>query len=311
MPSKPDSAAARATEASHPAGSSSHRNREICSTKPSSAGCRRCSPAARPAPGLCAGSIVAGPAPASAPRPAPAPLPASAPVPAPAPTAGPAPAPASASAPAPPSVSARSTMSQPSAVTSLVTARIRRNCASSAAAGTGWSRARLRWRHTAGLAVSSTATVGRPARRASSSWPRRRAASWPSVSTTVVSPRPSRAATIWSSSAKASADASRSCSPLPTTLRSTSAETTSWGRYRRAAQVDLPDPAGPISTTRAGSGMAAVTAISLAPGPGRLDAGGGRPDPGLGRAGRRAAAGPAPRSSRAVRAGGRMASRRC
>src|SRR5215831_17244921 len=74
---------------------------------------------------------------------------------------------------------------------------------------------------------------------------------------TVVSPRRSRAATIWSSSVKASADASRSCSPLPTTARSWSEETTSCGRYRAAAQADLPEPAGPASTTSAGSGMAA------------------------------------------------------
>jgi uncharacterized protein YbjQ (UPF0145 family) len=73
---------------------------------------------------------------------------------------------------------------------------------------------------------------------------------------TVLSPRRSRAATIWSSTANASADASRSCSPLPTTARSWSDETTSCGRYRCAAQADLPDPEGPTSTTSAGSGTA-------------------------------------------------------
>jgi len=73
---------------------------------------------------------------------------------------------------------------------------------------------------------------------------------------TVVRPRRSRAATIWSSSVNASADASRSCSPLPTTARNWSEETTSCGRYLAAAQADLPDPAGPTSTTSAGSGTA-------------------------------------------------------
>ena len=58
------------------------------------------------------------------------------------------------------------------------------------------------------------------------SQPRRRAGSVPSVSTTVVRRRPRRAATTCSSSEKASAEASRSCSPLPTTPRSASEETT-------------------------------------------------------------------------------------
>ena len=81
------------------------------------------------------------------------------------------------------------------------------------------------------------------------------------MSTTVVSPRRTRAATMWSSSANASSDASRSCSPLPTTPRSRSDDTTSGFRYRPLAHADFPDPAGPTSTTSAGSGMAPSDSI--------------------------------------------------
>ena len=52
----------------------------------------------------------------------------------------------------------------------------------------------------------------------------------PRVSTTVVRPRPRRAATTVSSRANASSEASRSCGPLPTTPRSASEETTSCAR---------------------------------------------------------------------------------
>ena len=63
--------------------------------------------------------------------------------------------------------------------------------------------------------------------RAAASQAVRRSASRPSVSTTVVRPRPSRAATTVSSRANASVEASRSCGPLPTTPRSASEETIS------------------------------------------------------------------------------------
>ena len=86
----------------------------------------------------------------------------------------------------------------------------------------------------------------------------------PRVSTTVHRPRPSRAATIVSSRANASAEASRSCGPLPTTPRSASDETISSRRYRSAAQVDLPEPEAPTRTTSAGSGRRAV--LSRTPG---------------------------------------------
>ena len=79
---------------------------------------------------------------------------------------------------------------------------------------------RLRCRQRAGSVSNSTATAGSPAAEPVPGMPRRRPASRPSVSTTVVSCRRARAATIWSSSANASAEASRSCSPLPTTARS-------------------------------------------------------------------------------------------
>ncbi len=156
----------------------------------------------------------------------------------------------------------RVTRSQPSAPSSATAAGTRRSWPSSTVAGTLRSRSALRRRHTAGSVSNSTATAGSPAWRAWSSWARRRTGSSPRVSTTVVRPRFSRAATIWSSRAKASAEASRSCSPLPTTPRSWSDETTSCGRYLAAAQADFPDPDAPTSTTSAGSGSAEVTTFS-------------------------------------------------
>ena len=77
--------------------------------------------------------------------------------------------------------------------------------------------------------ANTTATAGSPACRASASQPARRTGSRPRVSTTVQSPRPTRAATTCSRSANASAEASRSWSPLPTTPRSASDETISCG----------------------------------------------------------------------------------
>ena len=219
MPSRPASAAAPATAASHPGGSSCQGNREICRTKPSRAGRRSCSAAARREPGECAGSIAAA--------------------------------------------SGRVTRSQPSAPSSAATAGTRRSCPSRTAAGTLRSRCALRRRQSAGSVSNSTATAGSPACLAPSSWARRRAGSSPRVSTTVFRPRFSRAATIWSSRAKASAEASRSCSPLPTTPRNWSEDTTSCGRYLARAQADFPEPDAPTSTTSAGSGSAVVTPFSL------------------------------------------------
>ncbi len=196
MPSRPASAAAPATAASQPGGSSCQGNREICRTKPSRAGRRSCSAAARREPGECAGSIAAS--------------------------------------------SGRVTRSQPSAPSSLATAGTRRSWPSRTAAGTLRSRCALRRRQSAGSVSNSTATAGSPACLAASSWARRRAGSSPRVSTTVFRPRFSRAATIWSSRAKASAEASRSCSPLPTTPRSWSEDTTSCGRYLAAPRPTFP-----------------------------------------------------------------------
>ena len=82
----------------------------------------------------------------------------------------------------------------------------RRGCnwAASAGAGTGRSRARLRARQVAASVVNRTATAGSPADLASSTAARRRRSSRPSVSTTAVMPRFTRAATIASRTAKAS-----------------------------------------------------------------------------------------------------------
>ena len=122
------------------------------------------------------------------------------------------------------------TRSQPSASRVGRTSRTDRSCPASAGAGTGRSRAALRRRHSASGVSSSTATAGSPAARAAASHDCRLPGSRPSVSTTVVRPRPRRAATTVSSTPNASAEASRSCGPLPTTPRSASDETTSWSR---------------------------------------------------------------------------------
>jgi hypothetical protein len=88
----------------------------------------------------------------------------------------------------------------------------------------------LRWRASAGGTSKATTMAGRSCLRATSRYPRRRSLSSPSVSTIVVRPRRTRPATIWSSSANASVDASRSCRPLPTTPRRSSDETISAAR---------------------------------------------------------------------------------
>ena len=113
--------------------------------------------------------------------------------------------------------STSTTRSQPSRSSSVQRPGTRASWAASAGAGTGRSRAAFRRRHSAAGVLSTTATPGSPADRAAATQARRRSVSRPSVSTTVVSPRPSRAATTVSRTANASAEASRSCGPLPTT----------------------------------------------------------------------------------------------
>jgi hypothetical protein len=159
--------------------------------------------------------------------------------------------------------SACRTTAHPSAAICRAVSAILPSCPSSTAAGTGTGLARFRRRHVAGSVSNSTATAGIPACLARSRCASRRAESMPSVSTTVVRPRPSRAATIWSSTLNASCEASRSCSPLPTMPRSRSDETISDDRYRSAAQADLPEPDGPTSTTSAGSGTVTAPLPSL------------------------------------------------
>ena len=103
----------------------------------------------------------------------------------------------------------------------------RRTCSARAGAGTGRSRRAFRRRHSSAGVSTRTATVGRPAARAASRHAIRRSVSRPSVSTTVVSPREMRAATMRSRRSKASAEASRSAGPEPTMPRRSSEETTS------------------------------------------------------------------------------------
>ena len=122
------------------------------------------------------------------------------------------------------------TRSQPSSASRTTCSRCRLSCAARTGAGTGTSRAAFRLRQVASGVSRTTATAGSPAARARASQPSRRSVSVPSVSTTVVRRRPSRAETIVSSRANASSDASRSCGPLPTTSRSASDETTSAAR---------------------------------------------------------------------------------
>src|SRR5207249_12070109 len=108
-----------------------------------------------------------------------------------------------------------------------------------------------------------TATAGNPASRATPRYPRRRARSRPSVSTTVVRRRRDRASMMVSSSANASSVAERSFSPLPTMARSSSAETISRRAKRAAAQADLPAPDAPTRTISAGSGSVAVAGSTV------------------------------------------------
>ena len=112
-----------------------------------------------------------------------------------------------------------STWSQPSASSPAETAAARRTWSARTFAGTGRSRSALRRRHSWPGVSRATATAGSPAARAASRHAVRRPASRPSVSTTVVRPRPMRAATMRSRRSKASAEASRSAGPEPTTSR--------------------------------------------------------------------------------------------
>ncbi len=146
--------------------------------------------------------------------------------------------------------------SKPSELSSI--SAVRRCWARSAGAGTGRSRVRLRARQTSRAVVKTTATHASPAARARSTTDRRRGPSSPRVSTTVVNPRRRRAATTASSTANASTEASRSASPLPTIARNASAETTSFAAKCVRAQVVLPDPAGPMSTTNVGRGRSII-----------------------------------------------------
>ena len=123
------------------------------------------------------------------------------------------------------------TTSQPSSGSSTSrTSRNRLSWAASAVAGTTYARSALRRRVSSGGVSITTATAGRPAARAASRQARRRPGSSPRVSTTVVSPRERRAATMRSRISNASSVAARSCAPEPTTPRSSSDETTSAAR---------------------------------------------------------------------------------
>ena len=82
------------------------------------------------------------------------------------------------------------TTSQPSSSSCGTTARCRLSWPTRADAGTGRSRAELRRRHSASGVSITTATAGSPTSRARASQRRRRSSSVPSVSMTVVSPRP-------------------------------------------------------------------------------------------------------------------------
>ena len=152
------------------------------------------------------------------------------------------------------------TAAKGSAATASVTARHSASWARSTASGTRLVRPLLRRRTSAGGTSNTTATHGTPARSAAARQPARRAASVPSVSITVVSPRRRRTSTRSSSSRKASVDARRSSSPSPASARSRSADTR-WGPRLASAHVVLPDPAGPTSTTRHGDGNSSTGAI--------------------------------------------------
>ena len=88
------------------------------------------------------------------------------------------------------------------------------------------------------------------------------------MSTTVVSRRPNRCSTIWSSRANASSLAARSSSPSPTTARNRSLDTTWSGAKCSAAHDDLPDPDAPTSTTRHGEGSRVAITRTMANGNG-------------------------------------------
>src|SRR3954451_21755140 len=129
-----------------------------------------------------------------------------------------------------------------------------RSCPATTFAGTGLARSRLRRRTSAAGASTTTACAGTPWRSASARHAARRAGSRPVVSTTVRSRRAIRLATMRSSTSNASRLARTSRSPVPTTARSRSDETTWSGSNHRAAQSDLPAAVAPTSTTRHGSG---------------------------------------------------------
>ena len=122
------------------------------------------------------------------------------------------------------------TRSQPSASSSARTSPKRLSCVARAVAGTTYARSALRRRVSSGGVSITTATAGSPAALAASSQARRRPRSRPRVSTTVVSPRESRAATTRSRISKASSVAARSWAPLPTTPRRSSDDTISGPR---------------------------------------------------------------------------------
>ena len=130
--------------------------------------------------------------------------------------------------------------------------------------GTILFRARLRARHSAVVRREHDARrwqvrARAPARSILTGDPRSR----PSVSTTVVSPRPMRWCTICSSSANASVLAARSSSLSPTIARKRSLETICSGAKCVCAQVDFPAPDGPTRTTRQGDGR--TTSSSTTP----------------------------------------------
>ena len=116
-------------------------------------------------------------------------------------------------------------------------------------AGIDRGRARLRARHVAASVSKTTATHGAPASAAARNQRRRRLSSVPRESTTVVSRRRRRRSITRSSTSKASFDARWSCSPVPTTARRRSDDTTWCGGNCEAAHVDFPDAGGPTSTT--------------------------------------------------------------
>ena len=126
-----------------------------------------------------------------------------------------------------------------------------RACWASTRSGTILLRARLRARHSVVGVSNTTHAVASPCARACAIHPDRRSASRPSVSTTVVSPRPTRRRTMSSSNVNASALAARSSSLSPTTARSVVARHDLLGcevrerprRLARARRADQDDQA--------------------------------------------------------------------